>query len=85
MTLNNFILRVFGPLHERTLVLILLSIQVCLLYYLLIFSSSIQAPVHSGVSENKNVDRLAVGTGRAMDQTDILNTLSETDRLNDES
>ncbi|BFZ14153.1 hypothetical protein BsWGS_17192 [Bradybaena similaris] len=28
LTLNNFILRVFGPLHERTLVLILLSIQV---------------------------------------------------------
>ncbi|CAG5123607.1 unnamed protein product [Candidula unifasciata] len=28
LTLNNFILRLFGPLHERTLVLILLFIQI---------------------------------------------------------
>ena len=28
-TLNNFILKLLGPVHEGTLVIILLSIQVC--------------------------------------------------------
>lgn len=35
LTLNNFILRVFGPLHERTLVITLLAIQVGVLLFFL--------------------------------------------------